>query len=347
MRAAGQAAPALPEGFKPAAALTEKDLQGYGINPTFIVAVRLADDAQRIVLAEHRPGHDSALHILKPNGAYGGAFDVPSPQLADFSVDPAGSQAFLVGSMGTRFYSADLIARTAKLLMSSLPESPGFRALPPVSVIRSAQGPLVYGLFYESKDVSREVGFARVLDNGTAADLLAVTGWDKLNGPVLSYAPHPLLRSMLIVTQDPGKTADPSKPKPRHLRLAQVSGESRELDVADDIFGTSWSPDLETFAYIRNRGRTRELVLRKPQGEGTVLATGSYFSPVFMNGGKTLVVSTKEPKGNAVWVLGLPDGKPQRLSLPEGPCIYVSDAAGQALAAWGPWGLRVFTLSPG
>ncbi|MCX5790546.1 MAG: hypothetical protein NTX64_18915 [Elusimicrobia bacterium] len=343
-RAAGEAAKA--EGLKLEASLTNKDLTGYGINPLFIVAVRLADGAERVVIAEHRPGHDSALHVLKTNGTYGFQFDVASPQLVDFTVDAAGSSAFLVGSLGTRFYSADLGARTAKLVLSSLPDKPGFRALPPVSIVRSSQGPLVYGLFYDSKDVSRETGFGRVWDNGTATNLMPTAAWDKTFGQVLSYAPQSLLRSALLVTQDAGKWTNPSKPKPKHLRVAQLSGEAQEIDVADDIFGAAWSPDDESFVYVRRTGSKQELVMHSRSGN-KVLASGRYFAPAFLNGGKTLIVSTKESKGNKVWTLSLPDGAPKSVDLPAGPCVYVTDPGGHAVAAWGPWGLRVFTVSAG
>ena len=159
----------------------------------------------------------------------------------------------------------------------------------------------MYGLFYESKDVSKEVGFGRVWDNGTATDLLPTRAWDTSFGRVLSYTPHPLLNSALLVTQDAGKQAAGAKPKLKHLRLAPLSGEAREIDTGDDLFGAVWSPDGESFVYVRRSGKQQDLVLHDVSGSKT-LASGRYFAPAFLNGGKTLVVSTKEGEGNAVWV---------------------------------------------
>lgn len=349
--AGGAGAEATPEragGYKAAASLTGDVLERYGINPAFIVAVRVTDDG-RLLLAEHRPGADSTLHVLKPDGDYGYPIAVRSPQLADFTVDSE-DRVLLVGSLGTRFYTADLADRSSKLILSSLPNRPGFRALPPVSITRAEGGPVVYGLFYDSKDASREVGFGRVDEDGTAVNALATERLGEGFGQALSYMPDSRLKSTLVVAQEARKEGAPegSKPGPNRLLLVDDSGKTREIDTGDEIFGLAWSPIGSSFAYIRRRGDRQDLVAASAgKAAPLVLASGKYFGPVFMNRGKELVVALKEPKGMSVWTMRFPSGLLERLDLPEGPCVYVASPSGAGLAAWGPWGLRAFARGPG
>lgn len=346
--APGEAAPEPSHGFKAVAGLTQENLQGFGVNPAFIVAVRLADDG-RILVAEHRPGQGSLLHVFQRSGSYDYPIKVPSPQLADFTIDAEG-RVFLVGSLGTRFYTADLADRSSKLILSSRPDRPGFRALPPVSIMRTEDGPVVYGLFYDSKETSREVGFARIDVDGAATNLLATGDWGTRFGAALSYMPDPRLKSALVVTQGPASGAGkppPAKPAPgpQQLLLVDASGHSREIDGADEIFGAAWSPVGSSFAYIRRREGRQELVAASPGGvPPLVLAAGTYFGPMFVDRGRSLLVAAKEPGGMSVWAMRFPSGRLERLDLPPGPCIFVAAPSGKGLAAWGPWGLRTFAL---
>ncbi|MBI4348975.1 MAG: hypothetical protein HY553_19210 [Elusimicrobia bacterium] len=353
LTAAGASAPAaagLPKGFEVAASLTKERLESFGINPVYIVAVRLADDG-RILVAEHRPGAGSVLHVLRPDGGYESKIDVPSPQLADFTVDEQ-SRVFLVGSLGTRFYWADLEARKATLVLSSLPHRSGFRALPPVSVTRTPDGPAVYGIFYESKDATQDVGFARIGEDGAAAAALSTRGWESRFGQAVSYMPDSRLEAALVVAQEPLKTkqaapATPAPAPPQRLILVERSGQTKDIDAGDEIFGAAWSPGGSSFAYTRRRGERQELVAASRTMAPFVLATGGYFGAAFANGGKALVVSAREPKGVSLWAMRYPAGSLERIALPEGPCVFTTGPSGKGIAVWGPWGVRTFKVTSG
>lgn len=352
LTAVGAGAPAVaepPKAIRAAASLSKENLEALGINTMLIVAIRLADDG-RILIAEHRPGAASVLHVLRADGGYDFEVDVPSPQLVDFTVDSA-SRVFLVGSLGTRFYLADLAARQARLILSSRPDRPGFRALPPVSLMRTSEGAAAYGLFYVSKEVSREVGFAVIREDGSASNVLPTGAWESRFGQAVSYMPDPRLESALVVSQEPLKTGQAptalDKASPMRLTLTERSGKSRDIDTGDEIFGAAWSPTGTSFAYVRRRAERQELVAASRSMAPLVLASGRYFGPVFADGGRTLLVGAKEPKGMSLWAMRYPAGNLERIDLPEGPCVFVTGPSGKGIAAWGPWGLRTFTLTSG
>ncbi|MBI4425304.1 MAG: hypothetical protein HY554_16360 [Elusimicrobia bacterium] len=323
-------------------ALDADALKRYGIDPRFIVAVRPAGASARTVIGEHLPGRGSVLHVLAPDGSHLHALAVPSPQLADFSVDPSGREAFLVGSYGTRFYAADLVRKRSRLVYASLPDRPGFRALAPVSIAQTARGPVVYGVFYRDETATLDVGFARVRPNGTASNVLSTRGWSERLGPVSGYSPHPKLESGLVVR---GARSGPGKG--RALAYAAAEGDGRELDAADDIYGVSWAPDGERFAYVRRRGEKAELMLGSAGGQPARLAEGFFFAPVFVDGGRSLVVGKIEGKTQGAWIVSLPEGRLERLELPAGPFVHAADPTGATLVAWGPWGLRTFRFEGG
>jgi len=314
-----------------------------GINPDFIVAARVSKDAERVVLAEHRPGSDSMLHVLGAKGAYLYGVAVPSPQLADFALSADGKKAFLVGNYGTRFYTADLLKRTSALIFSSLPDSPGFRALPPIGIWNSPKGPLVYGLFYESDKVSRDLAFASIAEGAAPAPAFITSALEKEFKQVISYALHPELSSVLIVHQDP-QPLDPAAPKPkvRHLSYADAAGRRVALDSAKDILSAGWLPDGKTLAYVRKDEGEGELILREIDGKPKTLARGDLFSPAFMKGGRWIVVSMMQEKKQEVWAADRLSGEMLHMDLPEGACIYSASEDGSGLVVWGGWGLRAF-----
>jgi len=344
--AAACAGPASAEGgaapSRPAFTLDNDTLKGYGINPDLIVSVHLSDGAKRIVIAEHRPGADSLLHVLGEDGRYLFGVPVPSPQLVDFALDGEGRKAFLVGSYGTRFYLADLVERKARLILSSQPDRPGFRALTPVSIVRGAEGPVVYGLFYSDEKTSRDLGFARVNEDGSATNVLSTLEWERKFPRMSNCFPSPDLKAALIVHQAAG-SAEPAKAKVKRLVLAKPGAEEKELDSADDFVGASWAPNGLSIVYVRQLGSTRQLLMRllswdKP----VVLAEGMYFSPKYLADRRLVVSSIEGKTDQALWTMEAPTGPLQRVEVAGKLALYAADPAGQALAAWGPWGLSVF-----
>ncbi|MBI5242500.1 MAG: hypothetical protein HY922_02300 [Elusimicrobia bacterium] len=341
---AGAASAAGKNPWRGAFSLTHSKLVDLGINPEFIVAVRVHKNAQRVVLAEHRPGADSLLHVFDGKGARLFQVSVPSPQLADFALSPDGEKAFLVGSYGSRFYTADLAKRQAKLTYSSEPDQPGFRALAPIGIWQSSKGPVVYGLFYESDKVSRDLGFAAFPEDGPPALVFATTALEKEFDRVVSYAPNPSLKSVLIVNQDPQPQDPAAKPKERRLHFAEIGGRRVALDSAADVFATAWLPDGKTLAYVRKSENDSELILREVEGQPKAVARG-LFSPAFLSGGKWIVASMLQEKKQEVWVANRATGELLHMGLPEGACLYNASQDGSALVAWGPWGIRAFRFS--
>ncbi len=337
-------APAFADSTKPIYTISPEALQSHGINPAFIVAAHMSDGGKRLVVAEHRPGKTSVLHVFDEKGGYRYAVPVPSPQLVDFYVEGDGQSAFLVGSLGTRFYVANLQTKTSQLVMSSLPDRPGFRALTPVTIVPSAEGPAVYGLFYEDEKKSRDLGFARIDENGDPKSLLTTTNWENSFGQVLSFSPHPEFKGALVVHQD--RKGDPKAKKSKQLSYAPRGGTPRLLDFGDEIFGATWLPDGSSAIYVRKRGGAGQLMMRLlSSAEPVVLAEGRYFAPKMLAKRRLVVSKLDDRQKQEVWVMTVPAGEPQKLELPGPTAFYSADPTGTALAAWGAWGVSAFQFN--
>ncbi|MBI5200176.1 MAG: hypothetical protein HY925_01205 [Elusimicrobia bacterium] len=332
---------AFADSIKPAYTITPEQLQSHGINPVFLVAAHLSDGGKRLVLAEHRPGKQSVLHVFDEQGGFKFSMQVPSPQLVDFYVEGDGQSAFLVGSLGTRFYNANLQTKNAQLIMSSQPDRPGFRALTPVTIVPSAEGPAVYGLFYEDEKRSRDLGFARIDENGEAKSLLTTTSWEDSFGQVLSFSPHPDFKGALVVHQERKK--DPKAYVSRQLSYAAKGAKPRLLDFGDDIFGTTWLPDGGAAIYVKKKGDGASLMMRiLSSAEPVTLAQGRYFAPRMLAKRRLVVSKLDDRQKQEVWLMTVPAGEPQQLDVPGPTAFYSADPTGTALAAWGGWGVSAF-----
>ncbi|MBI4345353.1 MAG: hypothetical protein HY553_00750 [Elusimicrobia bacterium] len=347
-RTAGLAAG--PASTKPAFTVGLDGLRKNGINPALIVAVHISDGGKLVVVAEHRPGKGSYLHVFDGGGSYLYGFPVPSPQLVDFYIDAAGESAFLIGSLGTRFYSASLKSKRAELVFSSLPDRPGFRALTPVTIVQSPEGPAVYGLFYKNEKVSRDLGFALIDELGKPRNLMSTLGWESRFGRVVSYVPQPEFEGILLVHADkgPADVKAPKAPQTRRLSYAPKKGEPKELDSAEDIFGVTWAPDGRSAYYVRRKGKAGQLMMRLlSSGQSVVLADGRYFAPKLLANRRMVVSKFDDKAQQTVWTLEVPAGAAQQLDIPGPTAFYSSDPSGTAIAAWGPWGISTFRFPSG
>lgn len=323
-----------------------RSLQDHGINPRFIVAVRPAAEGRRLVVAEHRPGSDSALHIFGSTGAYSHSVSVPSPQLVDFALDAEGNYAYLVGSYGTRFYTADLARNQSRLVYASLPDDEGFRALTPVSIITTPKGPVVHGVFYQNTRTSLNLGFAEIWGQAGPRNLFPTASLQKRLKPSAFY-PDPSLRSLLVVHRQPKPNAAKSGLRGSlRLSLMERGGKQRLLDSAEAFAGAAWAPDGKAVVYVAKNAEGGRLVHRSLDGQPRTLAKGQLFSPLFLSGGRRLAVGELHgSQSQTVRVINVDDPALQEeLELPPGLWLYAKDPTGTALACWGAWGIRVFQI---